>query len=171
MGVRAWSNMTVDYLYSLFGDRFQYIRGNSTETMTKENMNQLTCDLLSIDGDQSNAYKELAQGRNISSPFAYVIMNDFTSDSPEKIQQWQMAQRERWLETLDEHKDAYLIFNTPNDSYHKGWVLGQFVPDQGNRIMSNSNSSEKKAQSPMAQKQKMVAIMKKPKVKMRLRPP
>ena len=122
-----WTNISVSYLSALFGDRFHYIRGYSTDTMTKDNMMKLSCDLLSIDGDHYNIYKDLVHGRNISSRTAYVVVDDYVSDNNIPTQ-WNMAVKEGWLETLDEHKNKYLIYNSPNDSYHKGWVLGQFVP-------------------------------------------
>ena len=123
----AWSNMSVNYISALFGDRFHYIRGYSTDTMTRDNIMKLSCDLLSIDGDHYNIYKDLVHGRNISSRTAYVVIDDYVSENTIPTQ-WNMAVKEGWLATLDEHKDKYLIRNSPTDSYYKGWVLGQFVP-------------------------------------------
>ena len=123
----AWSNMSVNYISALFGDRFHYIRGYSTDTMTRDNIMKLSCDLLSVDGDHYNIYKDLVHGRNISSRTAYVVIDDYVSENTIPTQ-WNMAVKEGWLATLDEHKDKYLIRNSPTDSYYKGWVLGQFVP-------------------------------------------
>ena len=122
-----WSNMSVSYMSALFGDRFRYIRGYSTDTMKRDNMLKLSCDLLLIDGDHYNIYKDLVHGRNISSRAAYVVIDDYVSENNIPTQ-WNMAVKEGWLATLDEHKGKYLIRNSPNDSYYKGWVLGQFVP-------------------------------------------
>eukprot|EP01036_Dinobryon_divergens_P029428 gene29428-38522_t len=127
IGVMPWSNISVSYISALFGDRFHYIRGYSTDTMTRDNIMKLSCDLLSIDGDHYNIYKDLVHGRNISSRTAYVVIDDYVSENTIPTQ-WNMAVKEGWLATLDEHKDKYLIRNSPNDSYYKGWVLGQFVP-------------------------------------------
>jgi hypothetical protein len=95
--------------------------------MTRDNIMKLSCDLLSIDGDHYNIYKDLVHGRNISSRTAYVVIDDYVSENTIPTQ-WNMAVKEGWLATLDEHKDKYLIRNSPTDSYYKGWVLGQFVP-------------------------------------------
>jgi hypothetical protein len=121
-----WSAAAVNYVKYLFGDRFEYHKGYSKDTLNPGVLNGQVCDLLSVDADHSNAYGDFLLGRKVIRPNGYVLADDYSSDCPPVIRDWNRATKEGMIKTLSCHKDAFRIIDD-NGGYFKGWCLGQYI--------------------------------------------
>jgi hypothetical protein len=126
LGDMPWSEAAVNYVKYLFGDRFEYHKGYTKNTLLPEVLNGQVCDFLSVDADHSNAYGDFVLGQKVTRPNAYVLADDYSSDCPPVIRDWARAQKEGMISTLSCHKDAFKIIDDEG-GYYKGWCLGQYV--------------------------------------------
>ncbi len=122
LGDMPWSEAAVKYVKYLYGDRFEYHKGFTKDTLKPETLKGQVCDFLSVDADHLNAYADFILGRKVTRPQAYVLADDYSRDCPQVPRDWARAQAEGLIRTLSCHKDAFFI-KDDEGGYHKGWYV------------------------------------------------
>jgi predicted O-methyltransferase YrrM len=105
-----WTQNSVEYVKSLYGNRFHFIKGDSAQLMRAAAsnttiMNNLKCDLLSVDGNHGKAWDDISLGFFVSRPFAYVVVDDYASHMTKILRDWNRAIEKKIIEEIDCHKD------------------------------------------------------------------
>jgi hypothetical protein len=121
MGLR-WSAQSFAFLQRIFPGRVNFVKGYSTDTLPRHT--SPPCDMLSIDGEHAGEtpYLDIINGRRASRARGYVLMDDWSSTSPDVKSAWARAKAEGVLEeVLCVDKGIYV------KQYHKAWCLGRYL--------------------------------------------
>jgi predicted O-methyltransferase YrrM len=121
MGLR-WSAASLAFAQRLFPGRVRIVPGLSTDTLPAHAAPR--CDLLSIDGEHAGEtpFLDIANGRAASHAGGYVLMDDWSSTSPDVKAAWARALSEGLLAEVMCVDDGVYI-----GRYHKAWCLGRYV--------------------------------------------
>ena len=120
MGLQ-WSAASLAFMQRIFPGRVHMSRGLSTDTLPKHTAP--LCDLLSIDGEHAGEtpFLDIVNGKKASRAGGYVLMDDWSSTSPDVKTAWARAKQEGILEeVMCQDLGIYVT------RYHKAWCLGKY---------------------------------------------
>ncbi len=121
MGLR-WSTASLSFMQRLFPGRVSMVKGYSTATLPSHTAP--LCDLLSIDGEHAGdtPFRDIINGRAASRAGGYVLMDDWSSTSPDVKAAWARATAEGVLSEVVCVDDGIYV-----GQYHKAWCLGHYL--------------------------------------------
>lgn len=117
-----WSAASLSFMQRAFPGRVTIVRGYSTDTLPQHSAP--LCDILSIDGEHAGEtpYLDIVNGKKASRAGGLVLMDDWSSTSPDVKAAWKKAKESGLLEEIKCVDEGIFV-----KQYHKAWCLGRYL--------------------------------------------
>lgn len=122
LGVLRWSEDSYAFVKRMFPSRLEVIKGYSTDTVPAYKGAKF--DMFAVDGahDGETPYLDMKNGREVSRPGAYVLIDDWTETNYAVKRAWRRAQDEGWIKEIVCVDNGVVVFGA-----QKAYCLGVYI--------------------------------------------
>ena len=122
LGQMKWTTNSVKFVQRMFPNRLDYLKGYSTDTVPK--YDGPLFDLFAIDGSHNGdvPYADLLNGKRVTKPGGYVLIDDFTQTNIDVKNAWARAKREGLIEEILCKDPGVVVYGA-----QKAYCLGSYT--------------------------------------------